>query len=122
MIVNTDFVGALAVGALVAATLWLVPSSTLAQEAETPAGQSLFVDTYKCNTCHSVAAAGIEHKVERTAGPDLGGFTTDDFAAIASFVRKEAQRDGEDHKKTYDGTDEELHQILDWLCTLEPAE
>ncbi|MEZ5332280.1 MAG: hypothetical protein R2991_09575 [Thermoanaerobaculia bacterium] len=89
---------------------------------ETPDAQTLFVETFKCNVCHSVASAQIERKVEKTAGPDLGGFTPEDFDAIARFVRKEEPMDGEDHKKTFSGTDEELKTILDWLGSLEPAE
>jgi hypothetical protein len=118
---KTGTVGVLAPGALVALGLLLVPAAAPGQESETPAGQALFVDTHRCNTCHSVASAGIAHKVERTKGPDLSSYTTDDVAALARFLRKEEQHDGEDHKKTYAGTDEELQAILDWLGGLEPA-
>lgn len=106
--------------AAAAAILLLAAAPAVAQEA--PDGQALFVDTYKCNVCHSVASADIEHKSDKAKAPDLGGFAAEDFDAIARFVRKEEPMDGEDHKKTFSGTDEELKTILDWLGTLEPAE
>ncbi|MEZ5332279.1 MAG: hypothetical protein R2991_09570 [Thermoanaerobaculia bacterium] len=84
-------------------------------------GQTLFVETYKCNTCHSVQSAEIAVKSEKMFSTDLGGFTTDDPAALGRYLRKEEQRDGADHKKGFTGTDEELATILEWLAGLEPA-
>jgi mono/diheme cytochrome c family protein len=97
----------------------LLATPTRAQDGAD--AQALFLETHKCNVCHSVAAADIEHKSEKTAGPDLGGYTTDDREALARFLRKEEEREGENHKKTFAGTDEELTAILDWLASLEPA-
>ena len=90
---------------------------------EPPAGQKAFVDA-KCGTCHGVAAVGIEAKVksEKMRGSDLSGYTTEDAAAMMAFLRKEAQIEGEDHKKAVKASDEELQVILDWLATLEPVE
>jgi hypothetical protein len=102
--------------ALVAAPLLFAAPSAAQEEAQT-----LFVDTYKCNMCHSVESAGVEAKSEKTFSGDLGGFTTDDPEALARYLRKEEPRDGEDHKKTYAGSDEELQAILDWLSSLEPV-
>ncbi len=118
MSAKTGLVGAQAVGALVAAAVLLAPATASGQELD---GQALFVETYKCNTCHAVAGADIQHKVERTKGPDLSGYATEDFDGLASFLRKQEQREGEDHKKTYAGSDEELQAILDWLATFEPV-
>jgi len=101
---------------LVAAPLLLVAPSAAQEEA-----QGLFVDTYKCNMCHSVESAGVAAKSEKTFSGDLGGFATDDPEALARYLRKEEARDGEEHKKTYSGTDEDLQLILDWLSSLEPV-
>jgi mono/diheme cytochrome c family protein len=87
--------------------------------------KTLFVETHKCNLCHGVSAAGVEAKTksEKMAGPDLSGFHPDKSAAeIAAFLRKESEKDGQEHKKEFKGTDEELQAILDWLGSLEAAE
>lgn len=110
---------AFAAAAALAAPL-LLAAALPAQEQAVDA-QALFVDTYKCNTCHSVEAAGIEVKSEKMFATDLSGFTTDDPEALGRYLRKEEARDGENHKKGFAGTDEELTAILDWLAGLEPA-
>ena len=83
--------------------------------------QALFVDEHKCNVCHSVEAAGVEARSEKTFSGDLSGFAPEDAVALARFLRKEEARDGEDHKKTFKGSDEELQAILVWLATFEPV-
>jgi mono/diheme cytochrome c family protein len=112
-----------------ALTLWLLALGSLlllalpAAAEDPPAGQQTFLEA-KCATCHSVAAVGIEAKVksEKMRGADLSGYTTEDAAAVMAFLRKEAQMDGEDHKKEIKSSDEELQAIFDWLATLEPVE
>lgn len=106
---------------LTVAVLGIAFLATPASAQESADAQALFVESYKCNVCHSVAAADIQHKSDKTAGPDLGGYATDDMEALARYLRKEEQREGEDHKKTFAGTNEDLQVILDWLGTLEPA-
>ena len=110
----------LAAASLAALVLVMIPAQ-LPAEGESEA-QTLFVDTHKCSMCHSIASAGVERKSDKMKGSDLGGYSTDDAAALGKYLRKEEQRDGEDHKRSYKGTDEELQTILDWLATLEAAE
>jgi hypothetical protein len=89
---------------------------------EDPKGKVLFVETHKCNLCHDVISAKIEAttKSETMKGPDLSGYSSKyKFAELAAFVRKEADLDGESHKKPFKGTDEELQAIVDWLGSLE---
>lgn len=104
---------------IAAVTVLALPATFAAEGAD---AKALFVDTHKCNMCHGVAAADIEAKTksEKMMGPDLSGFKTDkDMAEIAAFIRKEADLDGESHKKEFKGTDEELKAIVDWLGSLE---
>ncbi len=98
-------------------------SSAWAAGRAAAAGSELFTDTHKCNTCHSVAAAGIESKAksERMKGPDLSGYRAPSGFDVAGYLRKKATRDGEPHKQEFKGTDEELQAILDWLGSLEAA-
>lgn len=111
----------LAAAAAVAILALAVPPATSAgEEAD---AKALFVETHKCNMCHGVAAAGIEAKTtsDKMKGPDLSGFKSDkDLAELAAFMRKE--NEGEQHKKGFKGTDEELQAILDWLGSLEAQE
>lgn len=110
----------LAAIALAVASLAVV-AALPAQEEAGAAASTLFVDTYKCNMCHSVEAADVEARSEKTFSGDLSGFTTEDRDALARYLRKEEARDGEDHKKAFAGSDEDLQAILDWLASLEPV-
>jgi mono/diheme cytochrome c family protein len=40
-------------------------------EGDPNAGRQVFLD-FKCNTCHRIAAEGIERRVEGELGPELG--------------------------------------------------
>ena len=95
----------------------LLPAVALAEE---PAGKEQFL-AHKCNMCHAVPAAEIEAttKSDKMKGPELGGKVEVEFAKLAAFLRKEADLDGESHKKAFKGTDEELQAIVDWLGSLE---
>ncbi len=106
---------------------FIVPGTSEAQaaeeaEAEEPAGRQVFL-AHKCNLCHAVPAAGIEAKTksEKMKGADLGGPVEEDFEVIADYLRKQSELEGKSHKKEFAGSDEELHQILDWLAELEPV-
>jgi mono/diheme cytochrome c family protein len=80
-------------------------------------GKAIFL-AEKCNTCHGVAAAGIEAKVksEKMRGPDLDEKIGEhDRAALVAFMRGEAELDGKEHKKPFQGSDEELQALVDWL-------
>ncbi len=81
-------------------------------------------DAAGCAMCHSVGAVEIVAKVKMAAmkGPDLSGYKADDFAKVASYLRKESKVEGKAHKKEFKGSDEELQAIIDWLGTLEAQE
>ena len=112
---------AIAFAALLLAGVAFAPPGYAADGAD---AKELFVDTHKCNMCHSVAAAEIEAKTtsDKMKGADLGGKVEGELAEIAAYVRKEAEIDGETHKKEFKGTDEELQAIVDWLGSLEAPE
>ncbi|MDH3402635.1 MAG: cytochrome c [Acidobacteriota bacterium] len=113
---------ALWLGAAVVAGLVLILASTGSTRAtEGLDGKELFL-AEGCDTCHSVAAAEIEAKTtsEKMLGPDVSGYETDDLKALAAYLRKEAELDGETHNKGFKGSDEELQALIDWLGSLEP--
>ena len=100
-------------------------------EKKAPDGKDLFLAA-KCNSCHSVTAAGIEKKkptAEEAAAaakekpdpnakkpPDLSSVGLDKKADwISKFITKKETLDGEKHKKLYKGTDEELKTLSTWL-------
>ncbi len=112
-----------ALGVLIAAGGCML-SANAGEAAADLDGKVLFTDTYNCNMCHSVAAAGVDAKAKSDAmkGPDLAGRVGGEFLTIAKYVRKEADKDGKSHKKEFKGTDEELQAIIDWLGSLEAQE
>lgn len=108
--------GSLAVAALLSPTL-------ASADGGAAAAQQTFV-AHKCDLCHAVPGADIEAKTssDKLRGPALGGPSPEDFefADLAAFLRKQTEREGEQHKREFKGTDEELQAILDWLETLPP--
>ncbi len=101
-------------GFAVLAVLLTVALAT-AQEAAVPKGQQLFLDM-KCNMCHAVPTVGIEAKTtsEKMKGPDLVDLEAEkDW--VVKYLKREAQKDGADHKKEFKGSDEELQALVDWL-------
>jgi cytochrome c1 len=117
---------------LVFAILAVGAGGALAQEEKKADGKDLFLAA-KCNTCHSVTAAGIDKKKPTEAEaaeaakttkadkdekkpPDLSSVGLDKKADwIAKFLTKKETLDGEKHKKLYKGTDEELKTLSAWL-------
>lgn len=81
-------------------------------------GKAIFL-AEKCNTCHGVAAAGIEAKLksEKLRGPDLDETSVADHdrAPLVAFLRGKGELDGKEHKKPFKGSDEELAALIDWL-------
>ena len=76
-------------------------------------GKAVF-EAAKCNMCHSVSTAGIEAKSEKMFKGDLVDI---DHEAdwLKQYLKKEADIDGEQHKKAFAGSDEELQALVDWL-------
>lgn len=113
-------------GFLVVCLFWAVAGTgaVLAQDGDEAPGQQEFLAA-KCNLCHGVEAAGIEAKTksEKMAGGDLSDVASQmEMEAAIRYVKREEQRDGQDHKKEWKGTDEELQAIMDWLYGLKAAE
>jgi mono/diheme cytochrome c family protein len=96
-------------------------------EEKVPAGKTLFL-TYKCESCHSVTAAGIERKSAAEAeGPgaatakkktvDLSSTGLDVKAEwLPKYLQKlETTKEGKKHIKAWKGTPEELATLSAWL-------
>lgn len=94
-----------------------------AQEADSP-GREAFISN-KCNLCHSVEALGIERTStsDKMMAMDLSTVGDDlEIEWALKFIKKEVEREGELHKKTFKGTDEEAQQLAAWLVTLKSPE
>jgi cytochrome c2 len=109
-----------------------------ASAASTPEGQTIFVK-YKCQSCHSIATAGLEKKKaaaedaeEATAAtadktkkepPDLSAVGVSHKASwmTAFLMKKEKTKEGKLHTKKFKGTDAELKKLTAWLETLKDA-
>lgn len=104
---------------------WVVVSITLAYQPpaqkETPrAGadaKNLFIEK-KCNTCHSVEAAGLTSKM-KTKAPDLSNTGKGrDAVFLAKFIKKQEAINGKKHSMAFKGTDEELNRLTQWFVSL----
>ena len=130
-------------GLAVAVALWGSVRAEEAKDAKEPAGKKLFLEN-KCNSCHSIDAAGIEKKkaeaeatdakaapagekkdapAEKTTTvpahkpPDLSSIGIDQTSEwMGKFLKKEvAAQDGKKHMKLWKGTDEDLKTLTAWL-------
>ena len=80
-------------------------------------GQEVFLGQ-KCNLCHSVESADIAAKTksEKLFGGDLSDvMTRQEEAWVAQYIQRQVQKEGEDHKREFTGSDEELQALIDWL-------
>ena len=105
--------------------------AALAAHGETPAapdGKALFTGTAnKCNTCHTVTAAGIEKKKAEPSAeaskeksekkpPDLSSVGLERKAEwIGKFLMKTETIKGDKHPRKFRGTDAELKTLATWL-------
>lgn len=90
-----------------------VPGAALADGPEVFKAQG-------CTKCHSVSGASISrdaaHDEEAKDLSKVGG--SHDKKWIAQFLLKKVDREGEKHKKGWQGTTEELKTLATWLETL----
>jgi cytochrome c1 len=119
----TDFfslTAILGVPVLLALTLPMIAVQP-AQAAGDPPGKEAFL-ALKCNMCHNVPPAQIERttKSDKVAGPNLPGDNTGKPASFfAQFLKKEVtNQEGNKHKKDFNGTDQQLKDITEWLASL----
>ena len=105
--------------------------AALAARGDTPAtpaatgGKDIFL-AQKCNTCHTIKAAGIEkRKAEESAEkeektekkpPDLSSVGLERKADwIGKFLMKTETIKGDKHPRKFRGTDAELKTLATWL-------
>jgi mono/diheme cytochrome c family protein len=105
------------------------PATTAAKD-----GKTLFLEN-KCNTCHTIQAAGIEKRkasaedtAEATAKeaskpekkpPDLSSVGLDQKPEwIAKYLMKTESLKGEKHGRKFRGTEPELKTVSQWLGSM----
>jgi mono/diheme cytochrome c family protein len=117
----TTFAAALLLGGAVAHSNGLTPA------AAPKDGKAIFLEN-KCNTCHTIQAAGIEKR--KAAGaeaeeakekskvkpPDLSSVGLERKADwIGKFMMKTEAIKGEKHPRKFRGTEPELKVLASWL-------
>jgi len=80
-------------------------------------GRAVFSDA-GCGRCHSVETQEIEASIasERMRGPDLsqiGSARSTDW--LIAYVKREETIDGDRHRAPYNGSDDDLQVIAEWL-------
>jgi cytochrome c5 len=87
-----------------------------AAAAGTPDPKAIFL-AQKCNLCHSVASASIEHTMKSSKAPDLSGVGLErDAAWIQKFITRKEKLHGKDHQKMFSGSEAELKALSEWLA------
>ena len=73
-----------------------------------------------CTKCHSVTKAGISRQTPHDEeAKDLSTVgSRHDKKAIALFMLKKTEVNGEKHKKLFQGTTDQLKTVAEWLETL----
>lgn len=96
--------------ATIAATMLAAPAVAFADGPEVFKAQ-------KCTSCHAVSVAGIARAATPDKdGPDLSKVgATLDKRAIATYLLKKSEINGEKHAKAFQGTTDELKAVAEWL-------
>ena len=109
----------------VSSGVFVVALSGVSWGANPPNGKPIFAK-YKCNSCHSIEAAGIKktavgggETTSKLKPPDLSDVGLKKKADwIALFMQKTEKLDGELHPKKFRGTASELKTLAAWLETM----
>jgi hypothetical protein len=110
----------------VSSVVLTVALSGVCRAAKPPDGKPIIMK-YKCNSCHSIEAAGVVKKAAPEAGestsklkpPDLSDVGLKKKADwIALFLQKKEKLEGDFHPKKFRGTDSELKTLTAWLETM----
>jgi cytochrome c5 len=88
-----------------------------AQGEEALNGKDVFLDK-KCQQCHSVESEGIEAKIKNKY-PDLSTIEGDvDAETLKKYLLKEEKLNGKNHLMKFNGSDEELDAVVNWMLSL----
>lgn len=88
-----------------------------AQGEEGLNGKEVF-EAKKCMQCHAVEAAGIEAKI-KDKYPDLSTLSGDyDAELLKKYLLKEEKINDKNHLMKFNGSDEELDAVVNWLLSL----
>lgn len=72
----------------------------------------------KCQQCHAVESEGIEAKIPNKY-PDLSTMTGDyDADLLKAYLLKEEKINNKNHLMKFNGSDEELDAVVNWLIHL----
>ena len=118
---------------LLACALALVAGAAMAADSPAPRdGKAIFLEN-KCNTCHTVQAAGVEKrkaeadeaKAEKKSDkkpPDLSGVGLERKPEwIAAYLMKTEAIKGEKHERRFRGPEADLKTVSAWLATQKTA-
>jgi cytochrome c553 len=95
--------------------LFMVSGSVIGQTQDHP-GKKIFMNS-KCQTCHTVESHEITSKAKKTTDlSNVGAIYRANF--LEKFLVKEEKIGGKVHPQAFKGSHEELHQLSEWLQTL----
>jgi len=87
-------------------------------------GGKIIFGEKKCGSCHGIEAAGLAKKSAGKSGPpDLSTVgSRHDAAWMAKFVQKNEVLNGKKHMMKFNGSDDELKALTEWLASLKGGE
>lgn len=120
--------------AVLAALALCATSAWAAQDGKASKGAKIFLK-YRCTSCHSIKAIGIEKKAAegdeeatevaaaKRKPPDLSGIGLEhDADWFAKWLLKKEMVEGRTHLKKFRGPETELKTITQWLASLKMDE
>ena len=95
----------------------VTPAAVNAQDV----GKAAFLEN-RCNVCHTIESQAVE-KTSKMTGPDLSdaGNSAESAEWLKGFLLKEVESEAGKHKKTWNGSDEQLEAIIGWLMGLKKS-
>lgn len=83
-------------------------------------GKEIF-EAKKCNQCHAVESEGIEAKIKNKY-PDLSKLSDNhDAETLKKYLLKEEKINNKNHLMKFNGSDEELDAVVNWIVGLHEA-
>jgi cytochrome c551/c552 len=103
----------------VAALVLVVGTAPVSYAAD---GKALFTEK-KCNLCHSIESQGIQKKSEKMKGAELSdaGNFVPSADWLKKFLTQQELKDGQKHKRKWNGSDEELDTVVNWILSLKKS-
>jgi cytochrome c553 len=99
---------------------FLVLSSSLTGQTQDHPGKKIFMDS-KCQTCHSIESQNLTTKAKKSVDlSNVGAIYRANF--LEKYLMKQEKLNDKQHPQAFKGSNEDLHQLAEFLQTLNTGE